>query len=134
MRRLAERAQLLLSAELGGDARRVDDVVAVHRAAPCLEHRREIQVRYAELVCIREDDLADAAEVELRRELKAVGTAQIGHGDRAYPPRRFRLAGAGGASAPAPRRGPERRAAPPERRRPSRARPPSAHRSAAPAA
>ena len=77
--RLAERAQLLLAAEIGRDARRVDDVVAVHRAGPRLQHGREVEVRDAEIPHVGEDDLAHAPEAELGRELDAEGAAEVDH-------------------------------------------------------
>ena len=51
----AERAQRVLAAEVLGDAGRVGDVVPVCRAAPGLEHGREVQVADAELAEVRDE-------------------------------------------------------------------------------
>ena len=59
-----ERPQARLAPERVRDARRVDDVVAVRRAGPRLQRRREVQVRDAEVAQVR-DELRDGGEVEL---------------------------------------------------------------------
>ena len=66
----AERAQRL-AAELVRDARRVDDVVAVRRARPRLQHGREVEVADPELAQVRH---------ELARVAEASGPARAGAG------------------------------------------------------
>ena len=81
-RRGAERAELGLAAQVLRDTRRVDDVVAVRRAAAGLQRRREIEVRSAELGDVGNGDLPRGAEVEVLGQLEAVGAPEIGHGRR----------------------------------------------------
>jgi hypothetical protein len=83
--RTGERAERLLAAELGRDAGRVDDVVAVRGARPRLQRRGEVQVRDAEVAEVR-DQLGGRPEVQVGRELQAVGGAQLGHADAASSP------------------------------------------------
>jgi len=71
----AERAELRLAAEVAGDARRVDDVVAVRRAAPRLQDGREVEMGDAELARVRQRDLPRRAKAELLRQLEPVGAA-----------------------------------------------------------
>src|SRR6266536_2068706 len=78
-RRGTERTELGLAAQALGDAGRVDDVVAVRRAAACLQRGREIEVRSPELGDVRDGDLPRRAEVEVPRELEAVGAPEVGH-------------------------------------------------------
>ena len=67
----AERAELLLAAELVRDPGRVDDVVAVCRATPRLERRREVEVRDPELPQVGHER-ARPGEVEVRPELQPI--------------------------------------------------------------
>src|SRR5262249_53354525 len=70
--RLAERTETRLAAEVFRDAPRVDDVVAVRRAATRLQDRREVEVADAELAQVR-NELTRRGEAALRRQLQPVG-------------------------------------------------------------
>ena len=74
----AERAELLLAAEVLGDRGRIDDVVPVRRAGACLERRREVEVRDAELAQVRHE-LPRLAESEPRPQLEPVRRAHRFH-------------------------------------------------------
>jgi hypothetical protein len=76
--RRAERAELLLAAEVFRDPRRIDDVVAVRRAGASLEGRRQVEVRDAELAQVR-DEFARRAKAEPRPQLEPVGRAKRLH-------------------------------------------------------
>jgi hypothetical protein len=67
--------ELLLAAEVRAQAGRVDDVVAVRRARPRLQRRRQVDVADAEPLQVG-DELADAREVHPRAELEPVGAAE----------------------------------------------------------
>jgi len=79
---VAERAELLFAAALVRDAGRVDDVVAVRRALPGLERRREVEVRRAELAHVRQRKLAGGTEAEPLVQLETVGATEVGHARR----------------------------------------------------
>jgi hypothetical protein len=74
---LDQRREIGLIAELGIQARRVNDVVAVGAAAAGLEQRRAVEMGDAEPRQIRHQ-LADPRERKPRVELQAVG-GQDGH-------------------------------------------------------
>ncbi len=74
-----ERAQALLTAQRVRHARGIHDVVAVRRAAARLQRGRQVQVRDPQVAQVG-DELADRGEVQLRRELQAVGRPQLAHG------------------------------------------------------
>ena len=117
----------VLAAELGRDARRVDDVVAVRRAGSRLQRRREVEVRDAELADVREDDLARARGSRARGvSWSAVACSGSRHRRSDAPQQHERVLLHREQRARAER--------PLRRRRPSRARPASARRSAASAA
>jgi hypothetical protein len=80
-RLLAERAQLFLAAQVGRDVGRVDHVVAVRRARPCLQRRREVEVRDPELPQVRYEP-PRAGEVEVGPELEPVERAEGRHQPR----------------------------------------------------
>lgn len=63
---LEERAQLSLATELLRDPGRIRYVVSVGRAALRLKHRREVEVRDAEPMQVRQHDFAHAPETQLR--------------------------------------------------------------------
>ncbi len=77
---VAQGPELFLSAELGGEVRRVHDVVAVRRARPRLHRGREIQVADSEVAQVG-DELAGASEIEVGQELQPVGAVKgvVGH-------------------------------------------------------
>ena len=89
--RVAERAQRALAAELLRDPARVDDVVAVRRAVPRLEHRREVEVADAELAQVRARARARRRSVSVGAELEPVGRAQRRVTSRAAGRQRARL-------------------------------------------
>jgi hypothetical protein len=74
-----EGAQPVLAAERLGDPRRVDDVVAVRRARPRLQRRREVEVADPQVAQVGHER-ADVVETQVRAELQAVRGAQVGHG------------------------------------------------------
>ena len=76
-----QRLELALAAELLGDRGRVDDVVAVRRARPRLERRRQVEVADAEVAQVRHE-LARLREAEAAAELEPVGRQQRGHATR----------------------------------------------------
>ncbi len=124
----AELAEVVLAAQILGDARRIDDVVAVRRAGVGLERRREVEVGDAEVAQVR-DELLRLAKAQPRSQLEPVGRARRRHLNRRGEGRR--------ASAPRParRRAPGARRSPPRARaRPSRARASSGGRRRRPAA
>src|SRR5262249_1526880 len=74
---LAEPPELLLAAEIVRHARRVDDVVAVRRAAARLQHRRQVQVADAEVAEVGHES-ARLTEAEPRPERQPGRRAQVG--------------------------------------------------------
>ena len=65
-----------LAAEIVGEPRRVDDVVAVRRAGARLQRRAQVQVRDPEVAQIG-DQLGGGREAELGGQLQPVGGAQL---------------------------------------------------------
>ena len=69
---VGERPKLVLAAEVARDPGRVDHVVAVGRAGPRLQRRRQVDVRDAQVTQVRDQRLR-CGEPELRGQLQAVG-------------------------------------------------------------
>ena len=87
MGRVGQLPERGLAPEVGGDAGRVDDVVAVGGAGSSLQGRREIQMGDTEVAHIRDLGLR-GGEAEVRGELEAIRRPQ-----RRRPPQatRFRI-------------------------------------------
>jgi hypothetical protein len=71
-----ELPERVLAAEFLRNGCGIDDVVAVRRPRARPQHRREVQVRHAEALQVR-DELLRLAEPELRPQLQAVRAAEL---------------------------------------------------------
>ncbi len=75
---LRQRPQAILAAQGLRDRRRIDDVVAVRRARPRRQRRRQVQVADAEIGQVG-NERADIVEAQVRPELEAIGRAEVTH-------------------------------------------------------